>query len=35
MMETLRNSLANARDILTTDRVMIVRLAENLDRILD
>jgi len=35
MMETLRNNLAHAQDILTTDWVMIVRLAENLDRVLD
>ena len=35
MIETLRNNLAHAQDILTTDWVTIVRLAENLDRVLD
>lgn len=35
MIETLRNNLAHAQDILTTDWAMIVRLAENLDRVLD
>lgn len=35
MIETLRNNLAHAQDIVTTDWVMIVRLAENLDRVLD
>ena len=34
MIETLRNNLAHAQDILTTDWVTIVRLAENLDRVL-
>jgi hypothetical protein len=35
MIETLRNNLAHAQDSLTTDWVMIVRLAEDLDRVLD
>ncbi len=35
MIETLRNNLAHAQDIVTTDWIIIVRLAENLDRVLD
>lgn len=35
MTETLRNNLAHAQDIATMDWLTIVRLAENLDRVLD
>ncbi len=35
MIETLRNNLAHAQDIVTSDWITIVRLAENLDRVLD
>ncbi len=35
MIETLRNNLAHAQDIVTSDWITIVRLVENLDRMLD
>lgn len=35
MIETLRNNLAHAQDIVTSDWITIVRMAENLDRVLD
>jgi hypothetical protein len=35
MIEALRNNLAHAQDIVTSDWITIVRLVENLDRVLD